>query len=180
MRKIYIYFVKTLICIILFLGLGIVCKLDIRCKDYIHKKLYEDYFDFSGVRLFYNQYLGGVFPIDNVSFHGLVSVFHEDLHYLKSEDYEEGVSLSVDYNYLVPATDKGIVVYVGEKDKYGNVVIVEGDTGVDIWYGNLCNIMVNLYDSVDSGSYLGESCNNKIYLVYTKKNEFLDYHDYLN
>ena len=106
-------------------------------------------------------------------------VFNEELVYESINAYEEGAVLEVNYNYLVPSTSKGIVVYIGEKEKYGNVVIVEGDDGVDIWYGNLSNTMVNIYDVVDNGTYLGEVSDNKMYIVYSKKNEFLDYRDYL-
>ena len=109
-----------------------------------------------------------------------VSVFNEKLQYSSVSDYENGAILEVDKNYLIPNMEKGIVVYIGEKDKYGNVVMVENESGVDIWYGNVCNAMVSLYDNLDSGSYLGESCDDFIYLVYSKKNDYLDYHDYLS
>lgn len=154
--------------------------MDASYKNYIQKKLYQEHFDFSIIKGFYNKYLGGVFPIENVSDNVVTPVFNDGLVYLSNETYEDGVMLKVDYNYLVPAINRGIVVYIGEKEKYGNVVIVEGDNGVDIWYGNLCNVMVKLYDVVNDGSYLGESCDNKIYIVYTKKNEFLNYEEYLN
>lgn len=179
MNRIYRYLIKCMLCIGIFLCLGIICKADISYKNYIEKKIYQEHFDFSEVKSFYDKYLGGIFPIENISNSRLVSVFNESLVYQEVLDYEEGAMLKVDYNYLVPAVNGGIVVYVGEKEKYGNVVIVEGDNGIDIWYGNICNMMVKNYDVVQSGSYLGESCDNKIYVVYTKKNEFLDYCDYL-
>jgi len=163
----------------LFLGLGIICKSDVDYKNYIQKKLYQEYFDFSVVKVFYEKYLGGIFPLDAVSNVGLKSVFNEKLVYHSAVSYGDGVMLKVDYNYLVPVVNNGIVVYVGEKDNYGNVVIVEGNDGIDIWYGNLCNIMVKNYDVVSSGDYLAESCDNRVYVVYTRKNEFLNYEDYL-
>lgn len=179
MNKIYFLIIKFLVCIILFLSLGIICKSNVEYKNYIQKKIYQEHFDFFQVKFFYDKYLGGIFPIENISNNAVVSVFSEDLVYQSFDSYKDGVMLDVDYKYLVPVIEKGLVVYVGEKDDYGNVVIIEGENGIDIWYGNLCNIMVKIYDSVSGGSYLGESCDNKIYVVYTKKNEFLDYKDYL-
>lgn len=164
----------------MFLILGIVCKLDINYKTYVQKKLYQEHFDFSSIKFFYNKYLGGVFPLENISNVDVNPVFSEKLVYQDSVKYKDGAMLRVDYNYLVPSINGGLVVYVGEKDDYGNVVIVEGDNGIDIWYGNLCNVMVKIYDVVNSGSYLGEVCDNKMYVVYTRKNEFLNYVDYLN
>lgn len=179
MNKIYYYFIKFLLCSCLFLLLGIICKLDNSYKIYLEKKIYKDYLDFSSVRLFYDKYMGGVFPIENSINKGVVSVFNEELNYKSLESYKDGASLEVDYNYLVPSINKGLVVYVGEKEGYGNVVIIEGDNNIDIWYGNLRNTVVSLYDFVSSGSYIGEVCDNKLYLVYTKKNNFLDYRKYL-
>lgn len=180
MKKVYLFVVKSMICMILFLVLGIICKLNYNYREYIQRMLYHEYFDFSNIKSFYDRYLGGVFPIDNISNRGVTPVFDEGLIYKDVIDYDKGAMLEVDYNYLVPTINSGLVIYIGEKEKYGNVVIVEGNDGIDIWYGNLCNIMVKLYDVVNSSDYLGESCDNKLYVVYTKKNEFLDYEVYLN
>lgn len=177
--KFYLFIIKSLLCIIIFLVLGIACKRNVDYKNYVYKRLYQEHIDFSSMKVFYNKYLGGVFPLEDVFGVSSKPVFNEELVYQSINAYEEGAVLGVNYNYLVPSTSKGIVVYIGEKEKYGNVVIVEGDDGVDIWYGNLCNTMVSIYDVIDRGTYLGESCDEKIYIVYTKKNEFLDYKDYL-
>ena len=171
--------VKSMICISLFLGLGIVCKGNSTYKYFIQKKIYQEYLDYSLVKVFYDKYLGGVFPIENLSSSGLKAVFNEKLVFESATGYEEGVELVVDYNYLVPVIERGVVVYVGEKEGYGSVVIVEGSNGIDIWYGNMDNVMVKVYDMVESGSYLGSVMDNKLYLVYTKDNEFLNYNDYL-
>ena len=179
MNKIYIFLIKTLICISIFLCLGILCKTNNNYKNYIYNKLYQEYFDFSKVKIFYNKYLGGIFPIESIGTNNLNSVFNEKLIYLESGKYEEGAILKVGYNYLVPSLSEGIVVYMGNKDKYGSTLIIEGSNDIDIWYGNICNIIVKNYDVISKGSYLGESCNDKIYIVYTKKNEFLNYEDYL-
>lgn len=171
--------IKYLVCIVMFLILAIICKSNINYRQYIYGSIYEECFDFSEVRNFYNRYMGGVFPIDSVNLNKTSSVFNEKIVYKEIHDYEDGAMLEVDYNYLVPTIRDGIVVYIGEKEKYGNVVIINGDNGEDIWYGNLCNVMVKLYDGVSVGSYLGDVCDNKMYMVITKKNKFLDYRDYL-
>lgn len=180
MNKIYLFFIKFFLCCCLFLVLGIVCKKDSSYEMFLEKKLYQEYLDFSKVRLFYDKYMGGIFSIENNLNKGVISVFNEKLVYKNYTDYNEGGSLEVDYNYMVPSINDGLVVYVGEKDGYGNVVIIEGDNDIDIWYGNLCNTVVSLYDFISSGSYIGEVCGNKLYLVYTSGNEFLDYKKYLD
>ena len=179
MNRIYVFFIKFFLCVCLFLGLGIICKMDINYRKYLERKLYQESLDFSRVRLFYNKYLGGIFPIENSFNKGIISVFNEKLIYNNYDDYKDGVSLEVEYNYLVPAIKRGLVIYRGVKEGYGNVVIIEGDDGIDIWYGSLCNIVVELYDFVESGNYIGDVCDNKLYLVYTNENNFLDYKKYL-
>ena len=63
-------------------------------------------------------------------------------------------------------------------EKYGNVVIIEGIDGVDIWYGNLQNINVKLYDYVNESDFLGE-CNKNLYIVLEKNKEYLDFNEYI-
>jgi len=180
LKKIYLFITKTLICILIFLTLAILCRLNIDFKYYVYENIYQKYLDFSLIKDFYNKYLGGIFPIENISNSGVKPVFNENLFYYDITSYYDGVMLKVDYNYIIPNINNGLVVYIGKKDNYGNVVIVEGNNGIDIWYGNLCNTLVKLYDVLDSGDYLGEVCDNKAYIVYSKKNEFLNYVDYLN
>lgn len=179
MKKMYIILTKFLICVILFLGLAIMCKRDSSLEKKIYNKFYEKSISFSYFKNFYDKYLGGVFPIEQAFLNESELVFSEQLLYDEIYDYNDGVALKVVPNYLVPAIYDGIVVYVGEKDKYGNVVIMETNNGVNVWYGNLCNVNVKMYDSLVSGTYLGEVCNNMLYLVFSKGNNFLDYSEYL-
>ena len=73
----------------------------------------------------------------------------------------------------------GTVIYIGEKVGYNRVVIVQDDDGVNYWYGNMCNINLRLYDSVNLGDYIGNVCGNYMYMVYSQENKYLDYRDYL-
>lgn len=178
--KIYSCFIKLMVCIIFFLMLGIICKFDSCIKSFVRNKLYYEYFDFSSVKEYYDKYLGGVIISDNISRVGVESVFREELRYKDFFSYKDGVELVVDYNYLVPVIKGGVVVYIGEKDYYGMSVIVEGDDGVDVWYGNMDEVMVGMYDVVLPGSYLGSVSDRCLYLVFTDGNEVLNYNDYLN
>ena len=97
----------------------------------------------------------------------------------KIEDYKNGAKISVDLNYLIPNLNNGIVVYQGKKEEYDYVIIVEDDkTGINSWYGNICNTSLKLYDNITTNDYIGESCSNYIYLLYSKNNTFLDYKKY--
>ena len=65
------------------------------------------------------------------------------------------------------------------KEHYGNVIIIEGVNGIDIWYGNMETSSIKLYDYVESGTYLGTTKDNYLYLVYSKDGQFLNYKEHL-
>lgn len=179
MKKFKVCIFKMLICINIFLILGIICKSSLEYKNVIYNYMYGNNYYFSKINNFYEKYLGGIFPMNSFSSNNSKYVFSEKLIYNKKSNYHEGVKLEVGYNYIVPVIDDGVVVYVGEKEKYGKVIIVENDYGINIWYGNLVDYNVKLYDRVKVGGYLGEVNNNILYLVYSKGNEYLDYNKYL-
>ena len=108
-----------------------------------------------------------------------LTVFNEKLTYENETKYYDGVKLEVDNNYLVPIIKEGMVTYIGEKENYGNVIIIEGVDGISIWYGNMEKTTVKLYDYVDAGLYLGTTKDNYLFLVYQKDGQFLDYQTYL-
>ena len=169
---------KFLILFILFLCIGIVCKSNSTFRDRVHYYLYEDNLAFSNFRNFYNQYLGDVFPLDS-SFQDTASVFSPQLQYSSISKYLNGYSLSVSSNYLVPVIRDGIVTYIGEKENYGNVIIIGGNDGISIWYGNIKSSSFKLYDSVSSGDFVGEVDGENLYLVFYDGEEYLDYDSYL-
>ena len=171
--------VRTIISIILFLSLAIICKGNKEYKEVIYEKVYNTNFSFTKVKNIYDKYLGGVIPLDNLTTK-IEPVFKEQLTYTDKSLYHDGVKLQVSNNYLVPALASGLVVYSGVKDNYGEVIIIEGIDGVDIWYGNLNTKAVNLYDYVEAGDLLGEVNQDSLYLVYMKDGKYLNYEDYLN
>ena len=107
-------------------------------------------------------------------------VFDGKLIYKEIENYADGELLKVNNHTLVNNITSGIVVFIGEKGGYGNTVIVQGIDGVDIWYGNIANVAVKLYDYIEKDTVIGETVDDKLYLVIKKDNEFIKYEDYKN
>ena len=169
---------RTLTVIVLFLILAIISKSNTTYKDLIVSNLYEKNISFAKVKNLYTKYLGGIIPLEKVS-PEITPVFNEKLEYTNESIFYDGVKLEVMNNYLVPIIEEGMVVYIGEKENYGNVIIIEGIDGVEIWYGNIETTSVKLYDYVESGNYLGETKDNYLYLAYSKDGKFLDYKEYL-
>ena len=106
-------------------------------------------------------------------------MFDEKLTYEKANIYKDGVELKVDNNYLVPTIESGIVVFIGNKDGYGNTVIIEQINGVDVWYSNINAKDIKLYDYIEKGKLLGEVVDQKLYMVFQKDGKILDYKEYI-
>lgn len=169
-------FIRITIVLLIFLSVAIICKKESILKDKIYNYLYTDNIAFTKINKLYNKYLGGILPLKNAP--NTNEVFNEKLKYSDLSIYHDGIKLSVDESYLVPSLDEGMVVFIGEKENYGNVIIVENLDGINFWYGNLTNTPVKLYDYVEKGTLLGEA-NNNLYLVFSREDQYLNYEDYL-
>ena len=138
---------------------------------------FEKSISFTKISNTYNKYFGKVIPID-IEKGTTKMVFNDKLNYDSIDKYNNGFKLSMTSSIVTSLYD-GIVVYIGEKEGYGNTVIVQGSNGVDIWYSNVDNIGVTLYDYISKGTTIGEVKDNTLYLVFNKENEYLGYEEYL-
>ena len=171
------FLIRILIVLILFLSVLIVCKKDETIKNKIYDYVFKDDIAFTKVKKVYNKYLGGILPLKKEL--NTEKVFNEKLKYDDISVYHDGVKLSVIDNYLVPSIREGMVVFVGDKENYGNTIIIEDLEGNDIWYGNITNTSLKLYDYVEEGSYIGE-VNKELYMVFTNNDNYLNYEDFIN
>lgn len=167
---------KLLISIVITLVILILIKSSSGFKNNFYKEVYNNNISFVKLKEVYNKYIGDFGIFDKVV--KTETVFNEKLNYKKSEKYQDGVKLEVENNYLVPIEESGIVVFIGEKEGYGNTVIIQRIDGIDEWYGNISNVNVKLYDYVKKNTLLGEA-NNNLYLVYKKDGNVLNYEEYL-
>ena len=118
-NKLLSFFNKVMICTIILLSALIIIKKNPTIKEYISKEIFNNNISFAYIKELYNKYFGDVLP-DNSS--NVTSVFSEKITYKNKEKYLDGYILEVDSNYLVPVVETGIVVYIGEKKDYGNVI----------------------------------------------------------
>lgn len=169
---------KIAFTIILTLIILIGTKINTEFKTKFYKYVLEDNISFVSINNFYQKYLSNVLP--NFSFFNKSKpVFNETLIYTSQSKYKDGVALTVTNNYLVPILESGMVIFLGEKEEYGKTVIIEQVDGLEVWYSNLDNYSVNLYDYVTKGNILGEVDGNQLYLVFKKNGETLEYEDRL-
>ncbi len=168
---------KVLITIIFFLLILIGTKISTKFKTSFYENTYVKNFKFATINSIYQKYLGDILPFKFKE--PTETVFNEKLTYKKAEKYLDGCSLEVDKNYLVPTIESGIVVFIGEKEGYGQTVIVQQINGIDTWYSNITAADISIYDYVEKGSLIGETVDKKLYLVFQKSGEFLAYQNYI-
>ena len=167
---------KFLILIIL-TTLSIILLKNDQFKINFYKYVYQDNISFAKINKWYENKFGSALPFSKY-FEEVTPAFNEKLNYTEKNKYKDGVSLVVEEDYLVPAIDSGIVIFIGEKEGYGNTIIIQQENGIDVWYSNLKEINLKLYDYIKEGNLIGVS-NNNLYLVFTKDGEVVDYQEYI-
>lgn len=139
--------------------------------------IYNNNISFATINNWYKLKFGSPIPFANF-FSDVTPVFNEEIEYKDKVKYKDGVSLTVDYEYLVPSMNSGIIIFIGEKKDYGNTIIVQQENGIDVWYSNINEINVSLYDYIKKGTLLG-NVNNKLYLLFMKNGDVVDYNNYI-
>ena len=168
------HLIKLCLVTLITLVVLILVKQNNNIKNIIYDNVYDKNISFAYINGLYKKYFGtNKFIEEKIN---IKPVFNEKISYSKKEKYKDGLNLYVDNNYLVPNIDSGLVIFTGTKEGYGNVVIVEQIDGVDVWYGNLTNINVKLYDYIEKGSLIG-NCDNNLYLVFKNNGEILNYEE---
>ena len=169
---------KFLVCIVLMLGLLIVLKGNPTLKKNVYDKIFSENINFSKITDLYEKYLGSIFPLD-IKDSDTQTVSSKKIDYTKAEAYKDGVSLTVSKNYAAGILKSGIVTFAGEKEGYGNTVVILQADDTEVWYGNLSNIEVSMYDYLKAGDIVGQTLDDKLYMAFMKDGKVLDYKDYI-
>ena len=179
MAKEYIkkFIIRIMISIIIFLIIGIFCNISDNNLIWFKNNIYDKSINFSFFNNIYKKYINKYIPF-NIKTEEMV-VNTDRLTYSSKEKYMNGVALKVGKDYSVHSLCGGIIVYIGDKEKLGNTVIIQGTDGVDYWYSNLDNISVKLYDYIEKSVILGTSKNEYIYLTFLKDGEYMDYEKFI-
>lgn len=170
---------KITFLIVITLVLLIALKSNENFRNTFYNYIYKSNISFASINGWYKSRFGSPLPFsDFFNDNETIPVFNEKLEYKEVNKYKDGVALNVEYQYLIPSLDSGIVIFVGEKEEYGKTVIVQQENGVDVWYSNINEINVKLYDYIKKGSLIG-SVDEKLYLVFIKNGDIVNYEDYI-
>ncbi len=169
---------RFLVCVIIVLVGLITLKSNPNLRSFVYKNVFQNNLKFAKINELYEKYFGSSLPLTgNKS--NLAIVSSEKLDYESKEKYNDGVKLKVSDSYAIPILKSGIVVFAGEKENYGKTVIVQGADEVEVWYSNLKDIKVSMYDYLKKGSIVGEANGDNFILVFTKDGKVLDYKKYI-
>lgn len=168
--KFFVFKFFTVLLVFCFASLA--CAKDIKIKNIIYNKVYNTNFSFSYFKNIYTKYIGNIIPFQNI-FEDK-KVFNEKLKYKSISKYNKGVKLTLSDNYAIPIIKGGIVIFSGEKDELGKTIIIQQSDGIDVWYSNLANTTMKLYDYVDDNAIVGEAKNNELYLIFQKDGVEID------
>lgn len=131
--------------------------------------------NFTSFNKWYDKYLGSVAPsIKNDEF-----VFNDKLTFSNIEKLDNKEILKLNSS-IVSSICGGIIVYSGEKEDFGNTIIVQGNDGKNIWYGNLENVSLTLYDYIEENEIIGEAKDSNLYLLIKDGDKTLSYEEYEN
>ena len=168
---------RILITIIFVLGSIIYTNINSDNKKLYKKYVLENSLSFTKINNLYNDLFGEIDFIkknkDNSK-----PVFN-NISYANIENYKNGVKLNVSPNETISVITSGIVVYIGEKEELGNTIIIQGNDGVDIWYSNLTDTNIKVYDYIEQGTILGTSNSNEVYLTLLKDGKYMNYEEYI-
>lgn len=67
-----------------------------------------------------------------------------------------GLDIAAPYGTKIKAAASGTVTFSGYNGSYGNLVVVDCGSGVEIYYGHCSKLLVDVGDKVEAGDIIGE------------------------
>jgi len=164
---------RLLLSIILVISICIFIKIDNDNTLLVEKYFFDESIQFTKINNWYQDKLGKILPDTKTN---TKLVFNSD-ELLKNSytDYQNGIKINLDKNTPISLLNGGVVVFIGEKENFGNTLIIQGNNGIDYWYGGLTNTNVNLYDYLEKDTLVGETINDYLYLVLEKDGKYIKY-----
>ena len=168
-------FTKILLSIIFVLSSLIFTNINDKYYLKYNEKIINNNINFSKYRIKYEKYFGKIIKNPKID---TKPVFNEESSSWKAMDYLDGEKIIYNNQSNVSAIQSGIVVYIGEKENYGKTIIIQGIDDTDIWYGNLKDTNIKLYDYVEKGKQIAE-IDNMLYIRIIKDKKNIKYNEYI-
>ncbi|MGM7636527.1 peptidoglycan DD-metalloendopeptidase family protein [Bacillus sp. Hm123] len=149
------------------------------------KEVMEKEFQFSKAAEWYEKTLGEPLPFTVDGWTEKEKVVNEQAEYAVPvsgkviEDFQtngKGLMVEAGLNEGVKAIKDGTVLFVGQKEEFGQTVIVQHADNSESWYGHVTEPSVQPYEKVAAGSELAQLSPNEqtFYLAIKKDGIFVD------
>ena len=175
-KKISKIFSKILLSVIFILISCIYIHLDKDNLDKFKKYFFEDNLTFAKINEGYHKLFCSLFP--SVTNNEDTVLASNNVSLNEVEAYNDGYKIITTKNSPISVITSGIIVFLDEKEGYGRTAIIQGIDGYDIWYGNITDPSVKLYDYVEKGTILANSNDDFYYNVFYKDGNKVSYEDY--
>jgi len=168
---------RSLISIVLIMSLLLVNKFNSNFLSNFKNTIFNRSFNFVKINSLSKKFLGKEFIYSQKKSNS-IGVMNEDLISGESHKYYDGEKYIVSSNLPIGTVESGVVIFVGDKQHFKNTVIIQGTDNYNIWYGNLKDVSVNLYEYVEKNSLIGLADGNEVYMLIEKDNNYYSYEDY--
>lgn len=102
----------------------------------------------------------------------------KEIYTKNKEKYHDAEKFKVSNDLPIGSIESGVVISIKDDDIYNKLIVVQGVDGFNIWYGNIKDINVGLYDYIEKNSLIGTSDGDYIYLLIEKDGKFYTYDEY--
>lgn len=96
-------------------------------------------------------------------------------------DTGQRVAIETGIDTTVQALNEGTVTFIGEKEGFGNTVVIQHSDKSESWYGNLEEVDVRIYEAVKKGTKVGLASGygtnetlGLFYFAIKKDDDFID------
>nr|WP_295971802.1 M23 family metallopeptidase [uncultured Bacillus sp.] len=157
-------------------------------REFVAKSMEED-FQFAAVSEWYESTFGEQLALLPSTNSNKQKEIMNDIQYalpasgkILEEFGENGqrITIEIAKDAPVEAMNGGFVSFVGEKEGFGNAVVIQHADKSESWYGNLSSIDVSLYEYVEKGAHVGKattpenSTHGSFYFAIKEGEKFVD------
>ena len=99
------------------------------------------------------------------------------------EDFGENgqrITIETGKGAMVEAMNGGLVLEIGEKEGFGQTVVIQHPDKRKSWYGNLSSVNVTLYQYIEKGTVVGKATdyedgtNSSFFFAIKEGDDFVD------
>lgn len=169
-------FTRTLLSVILVLLCAIFINISDQNLLFFKDHFLNDTLAFNKMNELYTKYFGNILP---EKINNSIPVFENTKPYknITKEGDSYRVELTTNtFSFL----ESGVVVFLGEKEGFGKTVIVQGIDGTDIWYSNIEEVSITLYDYVEKDKIIGTFKEGSALLTFVEQGAYIGYEKYLS